>query len=106
MNKATGKAYTVTLTKVGVIDTSYVSVLTLSSSFFLIHHHSVLNDLVRGIMGPQSEVAVTAINAVLRVVPSQKDVLATRRSFFKVHSDVRGLGGGLELAQGWYQYVL
>ena len=66
---------------------------------------SVLKDLVQGIVGAQSEIAMTAINTIVRVVPSQRDCLATRRSFFKVHSDIRGIGGGLELAQGWFQYV-
>src|SRR5258708_15165524 len=106
MNKATGRAYGVCLKRVGIIDTSYVMPQYCHRLLSSPVTTSVLRDLIRGIVGSQSEIAMTAINTIVRVVPSERDVLATRRSFFKVHNDVRGLGGGLELAQGWYQYVL
>ncbi|KAF8338286.1 Piwi domain-containing protein [Cantharellus anzutake] len=87
MNSGSDRKYKVSLKRVGMIDTS------------------VLKDLVRGSQGPQSDIAVTAVNTLVRVVPSQKDVLATRRSFFQIHKDTKPLGGGLELLRGWYQSV-
>ncbi|KAF9513582.1 hypothetical protein BS47DRAFT_952578 [Hydnum rufescens UP504] len=64
----------------------------------------VLQDLVKGIEKPHSEIALAAVNVVVRMIPIQKNPFYTKKSFFKA-MQARSIGGGLELAEGWFQSV-
>jgi hypothetical protein len=62
----------------------------------------VLQDLVKGIEKPHSEIALAAVNVVVRMIPIQKNPFYSKKSFFKA-MQARSIGGGLELAEGWFQ---
>ena len=64
---------------------------------------SVLQDLVVGKESAHSEIALAAVNVIIRMAPIQKNMpFYTKKLFFNV-MQARPLGGGLELAEGWFQ---
>lgn len=71
----------------------------------LILLRSVLREYMAGRPGPLAATALTAMNVVVRMIPIQKSTPHfTKRSFFRV-DQARSLGGGLQLAEGFFQYV-